>query len=68
VHGRAATDLLHGRCGVLAVERDPLGDIGRREDLVDRHIQAAVDKVHHQLVVGDPEVAEAPQSGARVHE
>ena len=51
-----------------AVEREALGDVGRREDLLDRHVEAVVDQLHHQLIVGDPEVAEAPEARARIHQ
>ena len=53
---------------MLAVQRDALGDVRGLEDLLDRHLQAVVDQLHHQLIVGDAELAEAPQAGARVHQ
>ncbi len=53
---------------MLAVERDALGDVGRLEDLLDRHRRALVDELHHQLVVGDAELAEAPEPRSRVHQ
>ena len=68
VHGRAAPDLLHGVGGVLAIELDPLGDVRGGEDLLDRQLQAAVDQLHHQLVVRDAELAEAAEPGARIHQ
>ena len=53
---------------MLEVELDALGDVRRAQDLVDGHRRAGVDQLHHQLVVGDPEVAEAPEARARVHQ
>ncbi len=68
VHRRAAPDLLLGTCRVLPVELHALAHVRRLEDLVHRHPHAVVDELHHQLVVGDAEVAEAPEARARVHE
>jgi hypothetical protein len=68
VDGGAAPDLLGGPVGVGAVELDALGDVRAREDLLDALLGARVDELHHELVVGDPEVPEAPQAGARVHQ
>ena len=52
----------------LRYSGDPLGDVRRGQDLLDREIEAAIDQLHHQLVVGDAEVAEAPEPGARIHQ
>ena len=68
VHGRAALDLLDGEVGVLEVQVDALGDVRRGEDVLDARRRAGVDQLHHQLVVRDPEVAEAAEAGARVHQ
>ena len=65
---RAAADLLDGALAVLVVERDALGDVGGLQDLLDGHPRAVVDQLHHQLVVRDPELAEAPEAGAGVHQ
>ena len=54
--------------GVRAVELDALGDVRRGEDLLGAQPRAGVDELHHQLVVGDAEVAEAAEPGARVHQ
>jgi hypothetical protein len=68
VHDRAAANLLDRGVGVLEVQLDPLGHVMRLEDLVDRQVEATVDQLHHQLVVGDPELPEAAQAGAGVHQ
>ena len=62
VHRRAAQDLLLCRHGVLAVQRDALGDVRVLEDLLDAALEAEVDQLHHQLVVGDAELPEAAQT------
>ena len=64
----AAEHLLLRPLGVLVVELDALGDVRRAQDLADGLGRARVDQLHHQLVVGDAEVAEAPQARAGVHE
>ena len=66
--GAAALELGHERLGLLVVEVDPLPDVRELEDLVDVVALAGLDELQHQLVVGDPEVAEAPQPGAAVHQ
>src|SRR4051812_27210952 len=64
----AALDLRDGQLGVLVVELDALLDVRGLQDLLDGQLGARVDELHHQLVVGDPELAEAPEARARVHE
>jgi hypothetical protein len=68
VHGGTADDLLARRRGVLPVQLDALRDIGGGEDLLGAQPRARVDQLEHQLVVGDAEVAEAAEAGARVHQ
>ena len=68
VDRRAAPDLLARRSGVRAVELDALGDVRGGQHLVGAQLRARVDQLHHQLVVGDAEVAEAAEAGARVHQ
>jgi hypothetical protein len=53
---------------VLAIESDALGDVRRGEDLVNRQLEAAVDQEHHQLIVRDAEIAEAPEASPRIHQ
>jgi hypothetical protein len=68
VQGRAAADLLDGRIGVLAVERDALRDVRGGKDLLDRQLQTAIDELQHELVVRDAELAEPAETGARIHQ
>jgi hypothetical protein len=68
VHGGAAADLRGGPVGVLEVELHALGHVRQLEDLLDAQRGADVDQLHHELVVGDPELAEAAEARARIHE
>jgi len=53
---------------MLVVEVHALGNVRGGQDLLDGHGRAGVDQLHHQLVVGDAELAEAAEAGARVHQ
>jgi len=64
----SAPELLDERLGLRAVEVDPLRDVRQPQDLLHAVARAFVDELHHELVVGDPEVAEAAEPGAAVHE
>ena len=43
-------------------------DIGDIKDLADGHRFTGSDEIHHELVVGNPEIAESSQAGAWVHD
>src|SRR5437763_81283 len=48
--------------------RVALGGIRMLEDLIDAALEAEVDQLHHQVIVGDAEPPEAAQPGAGVHQ
>ena len=64
----AAPELVDERRRLLVVELHPFPHVRQLQDLVDAVVLAGLDQLHHQLVVRDPEVAEAPQPGAAVHQ
>jgi hypothetical protein len=68
VDRRAREQLRLGGARVRAVERHALDHVGHLEHLLHRQLQAGVDQLHHELVVGDAKVAEAAEPGARVHQ
>ncbi len=68
VNGRACAQLLLGGTRVIAIELDTLGDVRQLEHLLHAQLEARVDQLHHQLVVGDAKVAEAAETGPRVHQ
>ena len=53
---------------LLVVEIHPFPHVRQLRDLVDAVVLAGLDQLHHQLVVRDPEVAEAPEPGVTVHQ
>ena len=64
----AALDLLLGLGGVVEVQRDALHHVGQGQHFLYGVVAHVFDQVHHQLVVADPELAKAPEAGARVHQ
>ena len=65
---RDALELRLEQLALLEVEVHALLDVGQLEDLVDAVVHAVADQLHHQLVVGNAEIAEAAEAGARVHQ
>ena len=64
----SALELSDERRRLLVVEIHPFLHVRQLQDLVDAVVLAGLDQLHHQLVVRDPEVAEAPEPGAAVHQ
>ena len=58
----------HVNCALHPVQRGALLDVRQRHDLVDAVAGAIADQLHHELVVGDAEVVEAPQPGTCIHQ
>ena len=56
------------RLGFFEIEVHALLDIRQLQDLVDIVVEAVVYELHHQLIVGDAEIVEAAEAGARVHQ
>jgi hypothetical protein len=53
---------------LLEIQVGPLGDVGELENFLERDLDAFVHEQHHQVVVGDLEIPEAAEAGARVHD
>ena len=68
VHLRDALKLRLEELRLLAVKVGAFFDVRQREDLVDRVVHAVADQFHHQVVVGDAEIAESAEPGAGVHD
>ena len=68
MHLGAAADLSHEFIVMLAIEIDPLPNVGKVQNLIDGVLPAVIDELHHQLVVGNAEFAEPAESGTRVHQ
>ena len=68
VHRGTAFDLLRGLGLLLKIELRPFLHVRQLQDILNEIGAAMLDKLHHQVVVADPELAEAPQAGARVHD
>ena len=66
-HGDAL-ELLHEHLGLLEVQVHALLDVRQGQDLVDVVLHAEADQLHHQVIVGDAELAEAAQAGAGIHQ
>jgi hypothetical protein len=62
LHLRACLD------GMVEIEIDAFDDVRQFQNIRNAVVAAVLDQVHHQLVVADAELAEAPQAGARIHQ
>ena len=53
---------------LFEIEIHPFLDVRHLQDLFDRMIHAVVDQLHHQVIVGNPEIAEPAQSRPGIHQ
>ena len=64
VHGAAALQLILKQLFLALVQIDALLEIIHCQNLLDRVVAASIDQAHHQLVVGNTELAKAAQAGS----